>query len=387
VRGPALPVLVLLSASSPLTLNMFLPALPRIAETFGVSYGTASLSIGGYLALTAVLSLLIGPLSDTIGRRPVALAAAALFTAASIGAALAQSFALFLAFRLGQSVMVGGIIIASAVVRDTRGEAQAAAMLGRIAAIMAVAPMVAPMLGGLLLAGFGWRANFWAYAVLGMVLLVLCWFGLPETRPDRAPGHRPRPWALLREPRFNAFAATLALSTSCFYGFLATAPLVAVAAYGMTGTALGVALGSITGGFMAGSAASGWMVPRFGLIATMLAGRVITVTGLAAGLICVAIWPNVPWLPFAFTVFIGIGNGLTAPTGNAGAMSVRPDLAGSAAGIVGALTVGAGAVLTTLGAAALPASPAAVHLLGLLLAISSASLIAALWARHLTRVK
>jgi DHA1 family bicyclomycin/chloramphenicol resistance-like MFS transporter len=147
-RPPSLTTLILLTMATTLSLNMFLPALPVMAREFGVSYGVISLSFGGYLGVTAVMALILGSLSDRVGRRPVALGVAAVFTLASMGAAMAQDVTWFLACRFAQGVMVGGFVLASAVVRDTRAGHEVASLLAYITSAMAVAPLLGPLLGG-----------------------------------------------------------------------------------------------------------------------------------------------------------------------------------------------------------------------------------------------
>jgi len=383
-RSPRLITLILMTAASTLSLNMFLPSLPALAEAFNVPYGTATLAIGGYLAMTAVLALIIGPISDRVGRRPTAIGAVAVFFAASLGCVFAQNWTMFLICRLAQGVMVSGYVLASAVVRDTRDQAQSASLLGYIAGAMAIAPLLGPMLGGLLQDIFGWRANFILYAGLGACLMVAIAIDLTETRPATTTAkHGPRP--LLVAPRFWAYAMTVAISTCAFYAFLAGAPIVAAQSYGLSGTTLGIGLGSITGGFMIGSFTGARLAPRFGPDRVMLAGRMVSVVGLTIGLIAIAVLPAVPLSLFAFTVFIGLGNGLTTPSANAGALSVIPDLAGTASGVTGAMTVGMGAVATTVIGWALTESATPTHLLAALLAIKGVSLLAALTAWHLSR--
>ena len=383
-RSPRLMTLILMTAASTLSLNMFLPSLPALAEAFAVPYGTATLAIGGYLAMTAVLALVIGPISDRFGRRPTAILAVTLFFLASLGCVLAQSWPVFLACRLAQGVMVSGYVLASAIVRDTRDQAQSASLLAYIAGAMAIAPLLGPMLGGVLQDLYGWRANFILYAALAACLLIAIVFDLNETRPETAVAQR-GPGPLLGAARFWAYAATVALSTCAFYAFLAGAPIVAARSFGLSGTELGIALGSITGGFMVGSFTGARLSPRVGPDRVMLAGRVIALAGLAAGLVAATALPPTPLSLFAFTVFIGLGNGLTTPSANAGALSVIPDLAGTASGMTGALTVGTGAVATTLIGWAMTGLPTPSAFLTILFAIKLASLLSALLAWRLSR--
>ena len=383
-RRPRLITLILMTAATTLSLNMFLPSLPAIAAEFGVPYGTVTLAIGGYLAMTAVLALIIGPVSDRIGRRPTALISVGLFLLASLGCVIAQNWTVFLICRLGQGVMVSGYILASAVVRDTRDHTAAASLLGYIAGAMALAPLVGPMLGGVVQDMFGWRANFGLYAGLAALLLIAILTDLSETRQVSTTSTS-GPGPLLRATGFWAYALTVALSTCAFYGFLAGAPIVAAQTYGLSGTSLGIGLGSITAGFMMGSFAGARMSQSLGPDRVMLVGRIVTLIGLTSGLLIIGYLPETALTLFAFTVFIGVGNGLSTPTANAGALNVMPDLSGSAAGVTGALTVGLGAVATTAVGWVMTHAPTPSALLAVLLAVTVASLISALAAWHLSQ--
>lgn len=385
---PHLITLVLLTAFSTLSLNMFLPSLANIARDLRADYALVSLSIGGYLAATAVVQLVVGPLSDRFGRRAVLLWALVIFTLASLGGALAHDIWTLLVFRMLQGSMISGYALSLAIVRDTRTERQAAGLIGYISMAMALASMLGPMLGGILDAAFGWRANFILYFAGGCVLVLVTWSDLGETRAA-ASGTRDGTLRglpdLVRSPRFWGYALCMAASIGAFYAFLAGAPLVATSVLRMSSAEVGLCLGSITAGFALGSFASGRLAPRYALTTMMLAGRLVACLGLLGGLLILA----TGWIGtityFGATIFVGLGNGLTMPSSNAGAMSVRPRLAGSAAGLAGALTVGGGAVLSTLTGFVLTAENAAAVLLAIMLAASLAGLLSALWVRYLER--
>ncbi|MEM1314529.1 MAG: MFS transporter, partial [Pseudomonadota bacterium] len=341
---PHLVTLVLLAAFSPLSLNLFLPSLGGMAADLGTDYATMSLAISGYLAVTAAIQLVVGPLSDRVGRRPVLLGALAVFAGASVGCALAEEVWTFLAFRMLQGGMTAGYALSMAIVRDTRSEREAVGLIGWIGMAMAVGPMAGPVIGGALDAAFGWRAAFVAYAVSGLALLLLCWVDLGETRRS-AGGARPSPLAaaeLLGVPRFWAFSLCGAFSVGGFYVFLAGAPLVATRAFGIAPAELGVFIGSITAGFMAGGFVAGRLGPRLGPAPTAVAGRLIACLGTGAGLLAFHLGAEGPWVFFASTLCVGLGNGVSLPGASTGAMSVRPDLAGSAAGLNGAMAVAGG---------------------------------------------
>ena len=186
----------------------------------------------------------------------------------------------------------------------------------------------------------------------------------------------------LANTRFWGYAVCSAFSTGAFYVFLAGAPLVAAVEFDMAPSTLGFFMGTITAGFMFGSFLSGRFAKRTALPTMMVLGRLVACGGLATGLVLLAAGLLDKSLFFAATVFVGIGNGLTMPSSNTGAVSVRPDLAGSASGLSGALTVGAGAILTTLTGLAVSAENGVYMLLSIMLMASAVGLAAALFVRR-----
>ncbi|MEJ2028893.1 MAG: multidrug effflux MFS transporter [Maritimibacter sp.] len=383
---PHLATLILLPAFSVLSLNMFLPSLANIAADLEADYSTVSFAVAGYLAVTAVVQLLVGPLSDRIGRRPVLLAALTSFFIASVACSLAQDVWRFLIFRMLQGGIISGYALSLAIVRDTTPERKAAGLIGYISMTMAIAPMLGPMLGGVLDTAFGWRANFYFYAVFGLVLLVICWIDLGETKPtkaDQTSASPERVRTLIKEPMFWAYSLCTTFSTGAFYIFLTGAPLIAVSDFGVNTAQLGFYIGTITAGFMLGSFLSGRFAPKYEPTIMMLAGRLTACTGLAVGLILMLLGYLNPIVFFGSTVFVGVGNGLTMPSSNTSAMSVRPGLAGSAAGLNGALVVAGGAILTTITGQLLPEEGAGVILHSLMLTASAAGLASVLWAMRL----
>ena len=385
---PALMTLYLLAAMSPLTLNMIVPSLANIAQDLRADYAIISLALGGFLAVTAFVQLGVGSLSDRIGRRPVLLVALAVFTVASLGCAMAQSVEMFLAFRMLQAGAISGYVLSMAIVRDTQEGAKVAGLLGRIGMVMALAPMVGPMLGSVLDTAFGWRAVFLLYVAVGAGLLCLTWFDLGETmrqQPEEDDPEKQRLTELLSEPIFWCYALCTAFSITAFYVFLAGAPLIATSVFGITTATLGLFVGSITAGFMFGSFLTARLVSCYAPSSIMLAGRVVACAGMLIGLVVLALGAVTPLLYFGCTIFVGVGNGLTTPNGNAGAMSVRPRLAGSAAGITGAMTLSGGALMATVTGFVLADSPSPQGLLILMLMVSFGGLLAAVVAIRLER--
>ncbi|MEM6371643.1 MAG: multidrug effflux MFS transporter [Pseudomonadota bacterium] len=386
---PHLATLVLLTALTVLTLNMFLPALPAMRAAFGVSEAVMGLTISLYMGVAAVLQLVLGPLSDRFGRRPVILGLLGVYVVASAACLLAPNITVLLIARTGQAVAVGGGILASAVVRDMYEGRLAAAKLSLIASAMAIAPMLAPMVGGLLETAFGWRSVFVTYAALGAGLLLWCLRDLGETHAG-GPGQRLEIGALLRARLFWAYVGVQALGVGTFYVFLTGAPFVAADVFGLGPAQIGIALGTTTAGFMLGAGISARMVQRLGPMRLILVGRFVPIVGLGVALVYYLGGGGLVAPLFTATVTVGIGNGLTLANAAAGALSVRPDLAGSASGFSGAMSLGLGAALSwvttaVLGASATPQALLILMLATLALALAAA-LAAALWERGATGV-
>lgn len=390
-RGPpGFSTLVLLAAMSVLSLNMFLPSLPTIAADFAVDYALVSLAIAGYMATTAVMHLVIGPLSDRFGRRPLLLAGLGVFALASIGCFLAASIWTFLAFRVLQSAMVAGWVLSLAIVRDTSEPRETASRIGYVTMVMAIGPMIGPMIGGGLDELFGWRANFALYALLGLAAFAWCWVDVGETNRNRSATllrqFHEYP-ALFGSRRFWGYTACMVFSSGTFYVFLAGAPLAASAAFGLSAATLGFFMGTITVGFAFGSFLSGRFAKRFQFSTMMIAGRVVALCGLTAGLLFYAVGEVSVFTLFGATIFAGLGNGLTMPSANAGALSMRPQLAGSAAGLAGATTVAGGALLTSIVGAVLSAEHGVWQLLAAMLLCVLAGLAAALYVQRVDRLE
>lgn len=381
--APHLGTLVLITSLSLMTLNLFLPSLPGMAVYFGVSYGMMGLAIAGYLAVTAVLQLIMGPLGDLYGRRPVILVCLALFVLASIGCLLAQNIWVFLAFRMLQGAVVAGSALGRAIVRDTVSGPKAASILGYMGMAMAVAPMLAPILGGVLDQALGWRASFGFFTLCGLTILALCWLDLGETHTgnrDITAQFRAYP-DLLRQKIFWAHSLCLALSIGVFFAFVAGAPLVAAALFDLPPSQMGGWLGAITMGFMVGNFLSGRLSEKGTLGQMMMAGRITALLAplLSLGLLIVV--DPTPVTLFGPIIFAGIGNGLTSPSANVGLMSVRADLAGSASGLSGALTVAFGAVASLVSTSVLTPTNAHWMLMVILTMLILGGLICAAYVR------
>lgn len=382
---PHIGTMILLVAMVVLTLNMFLPALPAMALAFGVSEATMGLAVSAYMVAAGVLQLIIGPISDQVGRRPIMIISMILYAVASLGTMFATDFTVFLACRLVQAMVLAGSVVGLAALRDMYSTREAAGKMGTVAAAMAIAPMIGPAIGGVLETVLGWRAIFALYAGLGAACLVLCWVDWGETRVKarRTPREQVAAYgALLGSGLFWAYALCTTFSVGTFYIFLTGAPFVALSTFNLSTAWIGAGLGSITGGFMIGSAITSRFAPKFGLSPLIVTGRSLALLGLCLGAAIFLTGYSHPLVLFGATICVGLGNGLTLANTNAGMISVRPDLAGSAAGLSGALQLFGGALLTSLTLVWTGQGATPLRLLALMIATSVVALLLGFIAAH-----
>lgn len=363
-------------------MNIFLPSLPSMTTYFGTEYAVMQLSVSLYLAVNAVLQLFIGAISDRFGRRPVLLAALLGFILATIGTLLATSAGMFLAFRMMQAVVVSAIVLSRAAIRDVLDESAAAARIGYVTMGMAMVPMIAPALGGLLDEAFGWRGSFTVMLLAGLAVLWLSWADMGETR--RTTGMSMRATfaelpELVRARRFWGYCASATLASGAFFAYLGGVPYVGTQVFGLSPSVLGLYFGAPAIGYAAGNFLSGRYTMRFGINRMILWGCLLCCGGmlLLAALHLLG-WLNAP-IFFGCFIFLGLGNGMLLPSATSGMMSVRPHLAGSASGIGGAIMIGGGAALSALAGALLTPESGAAPLIWLMVATTTLSILPMLY--------
>lgn len=379
---PHILTLVLASGLAALSLNIFLPSLPSMAADFGVDYALMQLSVSLYLAMTAAIQLVIGPVSDRIGRRPVMLVSVAVFLLATLGAIFAPSFAIFLACRLLQAAVATAFTLSRAVVRDIVSQDEAASMIGYVTMGMSVVPMIGPVVGGALDEVFGWQASFWVLAAGAAGLVLLVWADQGETAPGRATSFREQARQypeLLRAQRFWGYVGASTFASGAFFAYLGGSPYVGTRIFGLDAATLGFYFGAPAVGYLVGNYLSGRYAMRVGIDRMILAGGWTTTLGLLvlAGLEAGGL--SHPAVFFGLTIFVGLGNGIMLPSANSGMLSVRPQLAGSAAGLGGAITIAGGAALSALAGWVLQTGGSALALVGLMVVSSALSLVSIFW--------
>ncbi len=385
---PHIVTLVLATGVAALSLNIFLPSLPGMARHFGVDYAVMQLAVSAYLAMSALAQFVIGPVSDRYGRRPVVLAVVAIFTLASLAALVAPTAETFLAARFVQAVVATTFVLSRAAVRDMVPGPEAASMIGYVTMGMSLVPMVGPALGGILDTAFGWQANFAVLAAAGALLFALVWADMGETVAGGGLGFAAQARAypvLLRSQRFWGYSLSATMAAGLFYAYLGGAPLVGEKAFGLSPVAVGYYFALPSLGYLIGNWVSGRFATRLGMDKMVLAGTVLATAALAVALLAALGGALGPMFFFAAVGVTGVGNGLALPSANAGMMSVRPDLAGTASGLGATLTIGCGAALASLSAALLGETVSVTRLVAVMFCSSAGSVVAILWVMRRRR--
>jgi DHA1 family bicyclomycin/chloramphenicol resistance-like MFS transporter len=370
LKRPPLWLLVLVTTSGTLGIHILVPALPQAAAELDVGNGTAQLAISLYILGLALGQLVYGPLSDKFGRRPVLLAGLGLYTVAGLVAALAPDATSLIAARLLQALGgCAGLALGRAIVRDTADTREAASRLATLSMVVSVGPGIAPLIGTLLSESMGWRSIFVLLAALGAATMALVVWRLPETRS----GQRGRSaaalladyTALLRSSRFLGFAIGGGCATTSWYAFLAALPFILVQQLGRPVREVSFCYILLVAGTAFGNLLANRLVARFGFRPLILTASLTGVAGAAFYLVVVlGGWMSIVSAllgPLLFT----LGIGLVSPLALTQAVSVNPQVIGSASGLYGCTQMAVGALCASLaGLGRDPALASAVVLMG-----------------------
>ncbi len=335
-------VLGALMAVGPLTIDTYLPALPTLTQEMGVAASEAQLTITGLLVGLGVGQLIIGPLSDVLGRRRPLLIGLSLHAVMSVLCALAPSVELLIVTRVLQGFAGAAVsVVVMAIVRDLFTGVRAAQLLSRLILVLGVAPILAPSLGGALLRFTSWRGIFVVLAVLALMLLVLAFVALPETLPParRAVGSirgSLRAYGLLfRDRLFVAMVVVAGLLFATLFAYIAGAPFVMQGVYALNPQQFGLAFSSIAVGLIATSQINPVLVARFGPVRVMSAALIVATLG-AALLLVQAVTGTGGLLGLMVSLLLVIGSvGLSFPNAPAIALSRHGEAAGTAAAMLG----------------------------------------------------
>ncbi len=372
-------LLGLFIAVGPAATDMYLPAFPAVEATFGTEPGTAQLTLATWFAGLAVGQLTQGALSDRLGRRIPLMIGFGLFSLCTIGCALAPSLTALAIFRaLAAFGASAGMVIARAVVRDLAEGQAAAIMMSRLVLVMGAAPVLAPSLGGAILAFAHWRVIFWVLAIYGSACIVMAWRVLPETLPIERrlklglAGQIERYIIIVRERSFLTHAIMGGFSTFCMFAYLSGCSPVFEQGFGLSPPQFALVFGLCAVALVGCSQLNARLLPRVGLSAMLTA---IPRISFAATLVLVGLafsGVHVLWMIVAPLVVVVGCQGFNNANTNAGALSRHAGHAGSAAALMGTFQFSLGAssgVLVSLLTDGTPRGMAAMMALGMLGAV------------------
>lgn len=352
--SPGLIVLVLslLLGLQPVATDLYLPALPALTTGFGAPMPQAQLTLTALLLCFGVSQLVWGPLSDRFGRRPVLLIGLAAFVAASIASTFAPSMEQLIVWRAVQGAAMGaGVMCARAIVRDLYAPSEGARVMSKGLTGLGVIACAASPIGGLLSDLFGWRISLLSLAVFGAIALLVVAWRFEETLARKNPrALSPRTlagnWVLIaRHPTFWAFALLSATSYGGLFTFLAASSFVFIRVLGLSTTAYGLVMFSMSLVYILGTFLCRYLLPRMGLRRTVAVAGAMTLTaGTSMGLLGLLGAQNAWSILVPFWLFM-LAHGVHQPCGQSGAVAPFPQAAGAASALSGFLSMAAAFVM------------------------------------------
>lgn len=347
-------LLAAVSALGPVAMQILLPALPVIKETFSVTNDVAQLTLSLSMLAIAAGTIVYGPLSDKYGRKPIMLIGISITLVGSIFCLLSNTISFLIFSRFVQAFGGAvGLVLARAIVRDVYGAPEAARVIATLVMVMVVLPMMSPALGGELMQQYGWESVFVVIAVASVFALVFLYYNLPETLNEPIPFDSLQSILaifsiLFRSKIFCGYAFCVTFVSVVFFSFISAAPEIMVSVLNRPPTEYGYYFIMIPIGFMSGN----YVARYFGQstsIDTMIAiGASIGIAGVILAIALHIMSFNQPLALFAPIALAVFGNGITLPNAQAAAINEFPQYAGSASGLTGFLQMTASAAAAQL---------------------------------------
>ncbi len=372
-----------LAALGPLTIDMYLPSFPAIAESLGSTVAAVQLSLASYLAGLAVGQMVYGPLADAYGRRLPLLGGLALFGAATLVCAFAPTLGVLIGARFVQALGgCAGMVVSRAVVRDLFDARESAKLYSTLMLVMGVAPIIAPLLGAQVLLHVGWRAIFGVLFVAAGAVVVLILRFLPESLPlaqrkRRSPREVVRSFrTVLSSGTFVRLAIAAGAGQAVLFAYISGSPFVFIDLFGVSPQHYGWIFGANAAGLIALSQLNRVLVPRFGIQRTLTGALFVTAAGTLLLFTVSATGGGLPLLLPA--LFLSIASvGLVMPNATALAMAPWASQAGIASSGFGTLQIACGAVASALVSAL--ANGTALPMTGVMLGCGVVGLVLVLW--------
>jgi DHA1 family bicyclomycin/chloramphenicol resistance-like MFS transporter len=349
-------LLVTMTGVAPISLYMLVPALPVLASSFGRDISIAQMTVSLYMVGLACSQIIMGPLSDRFGRRPVLLGGLGLMVAASLGCSFAETLPQLIAARFFQALGgATGMVVSRAIIRDLYPRERVGAMISLVIAVMMIAQMVSALFGGLLETAFGWRSIFYVITAASLLVVIGIAVALPETRrardPGAANGFRGDISGLLSSRAFIGYMLCQVLASQIIFTFAGAGPYIVVTQMGRSSAEYGAWFATTGFAYLVGNLFCVRFAPRHSLEKLIWFGLALQIAGallnLAWGLTGLNQMPS--WL-FGTQMLLMVGNAFVMSNSAAGAISVRPEAAGTASGAMGFLQMGLGSLFSQFGA-------------------------------------
>jgi DHA1 family bicyclomycin/chloramphenicol resistance-like MFS transporter len=348
-------LLVVMTGIAPISLYILVPALPVLAKSFGSDISIAQMTVSLYMVGIALSQLIMGPLSDKFGRRPVLLGGLALMVAASVACIFAETLPQLIAARFFQALGgASGMVISRAIIRDIYERDRVASMISLVVAALMIGQMVSPLTGGLIETAFGWRAIFYAVTFGAVAVAVGIAIALPETRRDRAVGSggfRSDVGVLIKSRAFIGYVMCQVLASQIIFTFAGGGPYIVVTQMGRTSAEYGAWFATTGFAYLVGNLLCVRFAPRHSLEKLIWFGLALQLCGSLLNLLwSFTGWNEAPSWLFGTQMIVMVGNAFVMANSAAGAISIRPEAAGTASGAMGFLQQGIGALMSQFGA-------------------------------------
>jgi DHA1 family bicyclomycin/chloramphenicol resistance-like MFS transporter len=347
-------LLVAMTGVAPISLYMLVPALPLLATAFGRDISIAQMTVSLYMVGIACSQIIMGPLSDHFGRRPVLLAGLGLMVTASAGCIFADTLPQLIAARFLQALGgATGMVVSRAIIRDLYSRERIGAMISLVIAVMMIAQMLSPLTGGLLETAFGWRAIFYVITAASLTIAVAIALVLPETRRDRseAGGFRGDVGSLFKSRAFIGYMLCQVLASQIIFTFAGGGPYIVVTQMGRSSAEYGAWFATTGFAYLIGNLFCVRFAPRHSLERLIWFGLALQFLGALLNLVWgIAGLNQAPSWLFGTQMLVMFANAFVMSNSAAGAISVRPEAAGTASGAMGFLQMGLGSLFSQFGA-------------------------------------